>query len=451
MTLKIGRTPAADESLPGEKIVVVPTVTGVKRGWAWLTSRLADDSLLVLKAAKKLSPAARAHVHEAVLERRVGQSLRDLPRTTRDVVNSFMVGQVPWYFIGPSIPHYFPGIRETPYRWWVWGLDKLFLAADKHTYETPGLPWENATLIAQALPKNKLVGGVLLAGELATDMSRAVIEYWAQRKTGIFADAAARAYGQSGRPFWLRYSNLEWYQKAISYAVRPDTIGSYEQIRSSVGGIMGSLFRTGPQLGAILALHAFLKKHQLYKYTPGGWAESGMVRLFPGMQKKGRERIRNAEKNLSELFERRAWRTLRLQLNAQRRSLNPFYVFRPALTEEQAGHLADGQEQMVYAYMAYRHARKLTEQSEPEPADASVETLPESAGVQSSIEQQRLLFLNHVAQSQKHLETAAGKKAEKLPELKALKKAAGEFNGELPQMRNVLHHLLNAHRRLRAA
>lgn len=393
----------------------------VGRGYFWLSTRFSDQSLLILKSSKKLPKEIRSKIDDAVLERQVGLSMLRLPRNARHVVNSFFVGQVPWYFVGPAIPALFPGIRESPLRWTIWGLDKLFVASDKHIYETPGIAWENATIMAQVLPKNKLVGGLLLAGELATDFSRAFIEYWAQRKTGLMADVVARTYGQAGRPFPLRYSSFEAYQKIISYLARPHTIGSYEQIRSSIGGIMGSLFRTGPQLAAILALHNFLDKHQLHKYTPGGLVESGLKKMFPKMQETGRKKVLEARRELAEHFGRSNWRKLRLQLIAQQRSLWPFFIFRWALTEKEAELFDESKQHLLKAYLVYRGAR-----------------------LQKELEPPLTEFSKHLKKSAEKLEELLGKKARKIPQLSGLRKCnEGETN--LKSMQQRLGMLIEAH------
>ena len=310
--------------------VLQKTATGATTVDAWTT----PETLILFEAVdrnEKLSPQEKKKAKKLIVSWRQGRNGEIFLRRCGEATNSFVMGQVPWYVIMPGVSQAFPGIRKSPLRWVMWGLDKLFVNAKSNLYETPGVSWENASIVADNVTKqfgnNKGVGMSLYGLELATDLSRILIEYWSQKKYGAIADLWAYAFGQDRAPFF-RYSNLEAVQKIMNLAANPDVLGTTEQYRSSIGGIGGSLFRTGPQLGAIVLAMTLVKKYNLDRYTPSGVVKTGVDAAIGGNLELAMKRRIKAEKELKSIFGEN-WDALKLQVQAERANTNPFHLVRP--------------------------------------------------------------------------------------------------------------------------
>ena len=154
-----------------------------------------EHGRVIYHVAKKLPPEEKAQVIEAGKKFCVARSKKNSPRGVRNVLTSLIVGQGMWYFGCPMLAK-IPGIQDTALGWFAWGgSDKLFIASDQIFFHTGGFSSTFAGQLADKAPKTMAVGGALLAIELATDFSRCWIEYYTQKKWGIVADGAARAYG----------------------------------------------------------------------------------------------------------------------------------------------------------------------------------------------------------------------------------------------------------------
>lgn len=310
----------------------------VRKVFRTLNYHFTEHGRIINHVAKTLPPQEKAAVVEHGKRFCVARAKKNLPSGVRNVATSLVIGQGMWYFVCPMISE-IPGIRESTLGWLAWGgSDKLFVASDQLLFTTDmvgGYSSEFAGKVANAVPRTVAFGGAMLAAELATDISRCWIEYWTQKKYGIVPDAVARAYGQT-RPFPVRYSTLEVYQKAISYVLRPWTIGTPQQIFSSIQGTMGSLWRAGPQLALVVtvgrAIDKFFKK----------------IAQWTGLSKIG-ERIRNS----AEEAEKAAMRTiefitgekkflaLEYMLAADSRKMWKWNPFKPALSLEKAERAAE--------------------------------------------------------------------------------------------------------------
>jgi hypothetical protein len=257
-------------------------------------------------------------------------SKENLPRGIRNVASSLIVGQCMWYFVCPAL-YRIDAVRESPFGWLAaGGLDKLFLNADDPFFQTGGYSAQVATTVANGAKGSVALGAAALALELATDFSRCFIEAWSQKKYGVMADGAARAYGQV-RPFPVRYSSLEAYQKIFSYMLRPWTIGTFNQIYSSVYGILGSIWRTGPQLAIVItagrAIDKFFKK--IAEWT-------GLAKIAKRIVDDAQERQKKAMDSIREIVGEMKFTSLQLQLAAESKTFWKWNPFKPALAHNKA-------------------------------------------------------------------------------------------------------------------
>ncbi len=313
-----------------ERVVPKP----VRKAFRWMNFHLKEDGRTIYRFAKTLPGEQRDEVIERGKDLTTARSKKNLPRGVRNVATSLVVGQCLWYFACPAL-YRIDAVRESPFGWLAsGGLDKLFIASDQHIFETGGYSASWAGEAARLGAGSVAIGAAALAGELATDFSRCYIEYWTQKRYGIVADGAARAYGQV-RPFPFRYSSLEAYQKIISYAIRPWTIGTAAQIYSSVYGILGSLWRTGPQLAIVCtvgrAIDRFFKK--IAEWT-------GLAKLAGRIVKDASEREKKAFERIREAVGELKFTALRLQLAAESKTFWKWNPFRPALKEQEADEAA---------------------------------------------------------------------------------------------------------------
>ncbi|MFH0885111.1 MAG: hypothetical protein V1861_05365, partial [Candidatus Micrarchaeota archaeon] len=258
----------------------------------------------------------------------------NLPRGVRNVASSLVVGQCMWYFVCPALFR-IDAVRESPFGWLAsGGLDKLFINADDPFFQTGGYSAQVATHVANGARGSVVLGAAALGLELATDFSRCYIEYWSQKKYGVMADGAARAFGQV-RPFPVRYSSLEAYQKIFSYVLRPWTIGTFNQIYSSVYGILGSIWRTGPQLAIVITAGRAIDK--LFKKI-AEW--TGLGKLAKKIVDDAQERQKKAMESIREIVGDMKYTALQLQLAAESKTFWKWNPFRPALTHQKAGDAA---------------------------------------------------------------------------------------------------------------
>lgn len=289
-----------------------------------------EDGRAIYNFAKELPGEQRKEVVELGKEITTARSKKNFPKGVRNVATSLVVGQGMWYFVCPAL-YSIPEVRESPLGWVVsGGLDKLFFASDDLIYQTGGYSAQVASAFASRSAGSVAIGAAALGAELATDFSRCYIEYWTQKKYGIVADGAARAYGQV-RPFPLRYSSLEAYQKIISYALRPWTIGTEAQIYSSVYGVLGSIWRTGPQLGIVLTagrtIDAFFKK--ISEWT-------GLAKVAKRIAESAAEKERAAMGKMREIVGEQKITELKLRLSAESKTFWKWNPFRPAISSEDA-------------------------------------------------------------------------------------------------------------------
>jgi hypothetical protein len=280
--------------------------------------------------AKTLPPDQQKDVIELGKQLRVAEAKANAPRATRNILTSLIVGQGMWYIACPLLSH-IPHIRDNALGWLAWGgSDKLFLSPEQLVSHTGGYSTSFAAQLADKAPKTVAFGGAMLAIELVTDFSRCFIEYWTQKKYGIAADGCARAYGQV-RPFLVRYSSIEAYQKMIGYALKPWTIGTPQQIFSSIQGFMGSLWRTGPQLAIVLtagrALDALFRK-----ISP----IAGIRKMAERIVEDGRRREETALQAIRAIVGDEKFNALKFQLAAVSRSCWKWNPFTPVLTMEKA-------------------------------------------------------------------------------------------------------------------
>jgi hypothetical protein len=254
-----------------------------------------------------------------------------------------------WYLVCPALSE-IPGIRDSPLGWFAWGAsDKLFVMPDKLMYTTGGYSTIFAAKVAGIVPKNRLYGALLLGAELAADISRCWTEYWLQKRYGVVPDGLARACGQV-RPFPVRFSAIEVWQKAIGYLLRPWTIGTPEQIFSSMQGINGSLWRTIPQVGIVLTvgrgIDGFFKK--IAEWT-------GLSKVAKRISESAERRERKALEAIEEVVGEQKLISLQLQLAAESRTFWKWNPFRPALSNQDAAKAAA-------AISKYREAQRSFEQ-----------------------------------------------------------------------------------------
>jgi len=302
----------------------------VRRAFRWMNFHFREDGKIIRQAAKQLPPDERRQAIEYGKDFMVARSKKGFPRAFRNVTVSLLVGQGMWYGVCPLLSK-IPGIRETPFGWLLWGgSDKLFLSADQLLYHTGGYSSSYAAQLSAKVPKTVFWGGLMLGIELATDFSRCFIEYWTQKKYGIVADGVARAYGQV-RPFSVRYSSLEAYQKIISYILRPWTIGTPSQIFSSVQGFMGSLWRTGSQLAVVCTVGKWLDN--FFKKV-SEW--TGLKKLADRIIDSAKEKEQRMLEGLKGVLGEDRFMALSFQLAEQSKKFWSWNPFKPALSAEKA-------------------------------------------------------------------------------------------------------------------
>jgi hypothetical protein len=316
-----------------EKVVPRP----VRRAFRCMNFHFKEEGRTIYHFAKHLDLPQEQK--KAVIEHgkdfTTAHSKENLPRGVRNVATSLVVGQCMWYFVCPAL-YRIDAVRNSPFGWLAaGGLDKLFLNADDPFFQTGGYSAQVATTVANGAKGSVALGAAALALELATDFSRCFIEGWSQKKYGVMADGVARAYGQV-RPFPLRYSSLEAYQKIISYALRPWTIGTFNQIYSSVYGILGSIWRTGPQLAIVItagrAIDKFFKK--IAEWT-------GLGKIAKRIVDDAQERQKKAMDSIRELVGELKFTALKLQLAAESKTFWKWNPFKPALTHKNADDAAN--------------------------------------------------------------------------------------------------------------
>ncbi len=311
---------------PVERIVPKP----VRSTFRWMNFHFSEKGRAIYHFAKTLPPDRQKDVIELGKQLRVAEAKANVPRATRNVVTSLLVGQGMWYFVCPLISQ-IPHMRDSALGWLAWGgSDKLFVSPEQIISHTGGYSTSFAAQLADKAPKTVGFGAAMLAIELITDFSRCYIEYWTQKKYGIAADGVARSYGQV-RPFLARYSSIEAYQKIIGYVLKPWTIGTPQQIFSSIQGFMGSLWRTGPQLAVVLtvgrALDALLGKISLV---------AGIRKIADRIVDDGRKREEAALQAIRGIVGDGKFTALKFQLAAISRSCWKWNPFTPVLAFEKA-------------------------------------------------------------------------------------------------------------------
>lgn len=302
----------------------------IRKTFRKLNFHVTEEGKVIRHFAKKLPPEERKEVLVAGEKYCAAKAKKNLPRGTRNVITSLVIGQGMWYLVCPIISH-IPGIRDSSLGWLAWGgADKLFLEADNLLYTTGGFSTTFAKQIALSIPSTAAIGSGLIAAELIADFSKCWVEYWTQKKYGIVADGVARAYGQT-RPFMVRYSSLEVWQKAISYALKPWTIGTPRQIFSSMQGILGSLWRIGPQLAIVITLGRAVDK--IFKKI-AEW--TGLKRIADRIRESGEKAEEAAMQKIKEVLSPEKFLALKYMLAAESRKTWKWNPFRPALSVEKA-------------------------------------------------------------------------------------------------------------------
>jgi len=315
----------------GKKTLVERAVPKpVRKAFRWMNYHFKEEGQVINSFAKTLPPEQKKEVVELGKNFTTAHSKGNFPRGVRNVASSLVVGQCLWYFVCPAL-YRIDAVRESPFGWLAsGGLDKLFINADDPFFQTGGYSAQVANQAASYAGGSVALGAAALVGELATDFSRCFIEYWTQKKYGVMADGAARAYGQV-RPFPMRYSSLEAYQKIISYALRPWTIGTPQQIYSSVYGILGSIWRTGPQLAIVITAGRAVDK--LFRKIAEWTRLSKLAKRIVDDAKERQARAMDAIKNI---VGEQKFTALQLQLAAESKTFWKWNPFRPALTHAEA-------------------------------------------------------------------------------------------------------------------
>ncbi len=304
----------------------------IRKTFRWMNYHFSENGRIINSFAKQLPQEQRGQVVEHGKNLTTARAKKNLPRGFRNVMTSLVVGQCMWYFACPAFSELARQQDLHPAVTWIGGggLDKLFLAADSHLFQTGGQSEILSNQIVAAVPKTFVVGLAALGLELATDFSRCFIEYWSQKKYGLVADGAARLYGQT-RPFPVRYSSFEAYQKIASYIVRPWAIGTPNQLFSSVYGILGSVWRTTIQLGIVVTvgtrLDRFFKK--ISQWT-------GLDRFSERIKKVAAKKEENAINAIRDIVGEEQFLSLQYRITAESYSFWKWNPFRPALSWEKA-------------------------------------------------------------------------------------------------------------------
>jgi hypothetical protein len=146
----------------------------------------------------------------------------------------------------------------------------------------------------------------------------------------LVADGVARAYGQA-RPFPVSYSALEAYQKIISYALRPWTIGTYNQIYSSVYGILGSIWRTGPQLAIVCTVGRVIDTafKKIAEWT-------GLKKLADRIIGDAKAREKAAFDAIKGIVGEEKFTALMIRLSAESKTFIKLNPFKPAVSQDEA-------------------------------------------------------------------------------------------------------------------
>jgi hypothetical protein len=311
-------------------------VKKVKNLFRTLNFYFREDGAIINKIAKELPPAERKEVLEYGKQLCAVRAKKDAPKAVRNVVTSAIVGQGFFYVFCPYLSQ-IPEIKDAPIlRWLVGGgADKLFLYADEHLYQTSGYGTDLSQQLTDRIPHTVGIGSALVALEIAADFSKCWIEYWLQKKYGIMPDGVARAYGQA-RPFAVRYSSLEAYQKIVSYTLRPWTIGTPKQIFSSILGITGTLWRIGPNLAIVVTIGRLIDK-LLSKI-------SNIIKLSEIAKKiviKAKEEEEKILSKMQMILGEKKFMKLQYMLAAESRTVWKWNPLSPALSSKKADELVE--------------------------------------------------------------------------------------------------------------
>jgi hypothetical protein len=302
----------------------------VRIPFRWMNFHFSENGRAICDFAKTLPEDQRKAVIENGKDLTTARSKKNLPRGVRNVAASLVVGQGMWYFACPAL-HGIDAIRNSPLDWpLAGGLDKLFLSPENPFFTTGGASHQFAQGAAAAYGGSRLIGALTLAGELATDFSRCFIEYWTQKRFGVMADGAARAYGQV-RPFPVRYSSLEAYQKMIGYALNPTAIGTPKQIFSSVYGILGSIWRTGPQLAIVCTVGRAVDF--LFKKI-AEWTR--LAKLAKRIYEEAAEREQKAFAAIRGIVGEERFTALKVRIAAESKTMWKWNPFKPAVSMKEA-------------------------------------------------------------------------------------------------------------------
>lgn len=301
-----------------------------KRALRWTNLHLREDGALIYSFAKKLPLEEREQVLKQASALVAARRLGTLPATTRNVITGLIIGQGMWYVACPLISH-IPHIRDTALGWLAWGgSDKLFIAPTDLIAHTGGYSTGFAAQLADKAPKTIAAGAILLGAELITDISRCWTEYWLQKKYGIVPDGLARAWGQT-RPFAIRFSSIEVWQKIVGYVLQPWKIGTPAQLFSSMQGILGSVWRTVVQLPLAATVGRAIDK--MLKDVS---RLIGLKRLADRMIAKAARKEGEALENIKACIGEERFTALRFQLAAEARKCWRWNPFAPALPLEKA-------------------------------------------------------------------------------------------------------------------
>jgi len=307
---------------------IVPKI--VRNVFAWMNFHFKEEGPIISKMAKTLPEEQAEQVIKLGKDLATMRSKRNFPKGVRNVAASLLVGQGLWYFVCPAF-YKVPEIRDGTFGWLLTGgLDKLFFKPDELLHVTGGGSASISARLTSWAPKTMLFGTLVFAAEIVTDFSRCFIEYWTQKKYGVMADGVARAYGQV-RPFFMRYSSLEAYQKMIGYILRPWALGTPNQLFSSFYGILGSIWRTGPQLAVVITLGKSIDKF-FSKISEWTGLRKIANRIIESATRKEKEIL----DKLSQILGIEKFMAMRFQLAAESYKFWKWNPLKPALSLEKA-------------------------------------------------------------------------------------------------------------------
>ncbi|MFH1685737.1 MAG: hypothetical protein ABH983_05540, partial [Candidatus Micrarchaeota archaeon] len=110
----------------------------VRKTFRWMNFHFSEKGRVINSLAKQLPEDQKKEVLEHGKNLTTAQSKKNLPRGFRNVLTSLVIGQCVWYFACPAFSEMARQNDLHPAITWIGGggLDKLFLAADSHLFQT---------------------------------------------------------------------------------------------------------------------------------------------------------------------------------------------------------------------------------------------------------------------------------------------------------------------------